>query len=282
MRGQGVAEHRESCRSDRGGGYVPSSTRVKHDLIRPEHYATVMGLCQSIPPAYTFHIGSQMLGADPLVPTGPILLDLFCGGGGAAMGYHRAGFRVIGVDLEPQPSYPFEFVRADALAFLGRMPEGVVAIHASPPCQSASYLTQGTNSHLEYPDLVEPTRRALEATGLPWVMENVPGARMRADLELCGEMFGLGVLRHRLFESNVPLVQPEHVPHRGLVRGWRHGVYQDGPYVAVHGDGGSRGTLLEWQEAMGIDWILLKPTLAQAIPPAYTELIGRQLMCHIG
>src|SRR6516165_1049342 len=140
--------------------------------------------------------------------TRPRLLDLFCGAGGAAMGYHRAGFDVIGVDIDPQPNYPFEFIQADALEILRR---GVpptpwwkslspMAIHASPPCQASCNLTKGTNKGREYPQLIPPTRSLLAHFPGPTVMENVQGSKLRRDLTLCGEMFGLAVIRHRYFE----------------------------------------------------------------------------------
>jgi site-specific DNA-cytosine methylase len=224
----------------------------------------------------------------------PRLLDLFCGAGGAAMGYHRAGFDVVGVDIDDQPDYPFEFVKFDALAVLTDlvqgdetiMAEGFDAIHASPPCQWSSNLSRGTNHAKraagQYVNLIPATRDLLKLTGLPWVIENVQGAEVRRDLTLCGEMFGLEVLRHRYFEiDGFDAATPEHVPHRGRVQGWRHGTYFDGPYFAVYGDGGGKGTMEEWQRAMGIDWTSSRYSIAEAIPPAYTEFVGRQLMSHL-
>jgi DNA (cytosine-5)-methyltransferase 1 len=214
----------------------------------------------------------------------PLLLDLFCGAGGAAMGYHRAGFDVVGVDRDPQPDYPFEFVQDDALEFLrfhldvAGMPTVPTFIHASPPCQASCNLTKGTNAGREYPQLIPQTRELLARTGLPTIIENVQGAAIRRDLTLCGEMFGLDVIRHRYFECSFPVAQPDHVKHRGRVRGWRHGEYFDGPYVAVYGDGGGKGSVTEWQRAMGIDWTDDRKSIAEAIPPAYTEHIGAQLI----
>lgn len=219
--------------------------------------------------------------------TRPLLLDLFCGAGGAAVGYHRAGFDVVGVDLAPQPNYPFEFIKADALLFLefGLALHGLkpAAVHASPPCQASCTLIKGNqrataDNHF---DLIPATRERLARTGLPTVIENVQGAQVRRDLTLCGEMFGLGVIRHRYFECSFPVVQPPHVKHRGRVRGWRHGECFDGPYVAVYGDGGGKGSVAEWQAAMGIDWTDVRLEIAEAIPPHYTEFVGRQLMSVI-
>jgi DNA (cytosine-5)-methyltransferase 1 len=210
----------------------------------------------------------------------PLLLDLFCGAGGAAMGYHRAGFEVLGVDINPQPDYPFWFTQDDALAFVKKWrPEQFAAVHASPPCPRYTTLAKGTNGNPDdYPDLIAPTRELLIATGLPYVIENVPAAPLRNPTTLCGEMFGLSVIRHRLFESNMLLMQPEHIAHRGRVAGYRHGKSFDGPYFAVYGDGGGKGTVAEWQAAMGIDWTNNRKSIADAIPPAYTEYIGTQLL----
>jgi hypothetical protein len=209
----------------------------------------------------------------------PKLLDLFCGAGGAGMGYHRAGFEVVGVDIAPQPDYPFEFHQADALDHLADHWWRYDIIHASPPCQASTALTKGTNKGRVYVNLIPETRRMLRMTGLPTVIENVQGSDLRRDLTLCGEMFGLGVIRHRYFEvEGYKATEPPHKPHQGRVRGWRHGTYYDGPYVAVYGDGGGKGSVAEWQTAMGIDWTDDRKALAEAIPPAYTEHIGRQLI----
>ena len=155
----------------------------------------------------------------------PRLLDLFCGAGGAAMGYWRAGFGVVGVDIEPQPHYPFEFHQAEALGWLGRLLDGryadnpgVVpfdAIHASPPCQAYTSMGNRWNSPSS-PPLIAETRTLLEAPALPWVIENVPGALadMRSPIELTGEMFGLRVHRPRLFESNIMLLAPPRPPRQ--------------------------------------------------------------------
>lgn len=207
------------------------------------------------------------------------------------MGYHRAGFEVVGVDINPQPHHwdQSSVVQFDALRVLAENPEFIRtfdAIHASPPCQASTALTKGTNkatrSHLHV-DLIGQVRDLLDATGLPYVIENVQGAKVRRDLTLCGEMFGLDVIRHRYFElGGWSAPQPEHKPHRGRVRGWRHGLYFDGPYFAVYGDGGAKGSIEEWQSAMGIDWIPTRRHLAEAIPPAYTEYVGAHLVDQIG
>lgn len=214
----------------------------------------------------------------------PLLLDLCCCAGGAAMGYHRAGFQVVGVDIAPQPNYPFEFHQADAIEFVRRHGRDFHAVHASPPCQAACALTKGTNAdrnkrtgrrHLQ---LIPQMRAALEATGRPYVIENVAGAPIRKDVTLCGEMFGLNVIRHRYFElGGWTMPQPAHIAHRGRVAGYRHSGKFDGPYVAVYGSGGGKGSITQWQNAMGIDWTADRGELAEAIPPAYTAHIGRHL-----
>jgi DNA (cytosine-5)-methyltransferase 1 len=213
----------------------------------------------------------------------PVLLDLFCGSGGAGKGYADAGFDVVGVDLEPQPFYPFPFIQQDALQFLEYGVLSVFsAIHASPPCQHHSALARGNNGNQgDYPELIEPTRRLLQKTGLPFVIENVVGAPLRDPVQLCGEMFGLPVIRHRRFETNWPLQQPPHIKHRGRVAGCRHGEWFEGPYFAVHGDGGGKGSLADWQQAMGMPWVPQKKRIAQAIPPAYTQFIGKELLRHV-
>lgn len=224
------------------------------------------------------------------------LLDLFTCSGAAGVGYSRAGFSVYAVDIDPQPNNPFPFLKCDAIVALhtllmgGRIPfidaDGVDewlgladfdAIHASPPCQGYTALAAVHGN--EWPKLYEPVKALLEQTGLPYIIENVQGSPVRRDLVLCGEMFGLGVIRHRYFElGGWATTPPVHVPHRGRVRGWRHGVYHDGPYLAVHGEGGGKGSVAEWQVAMGIDWTNVRREIAEAIPPAYTEFIGGRLL----
>jgi DNA (cytosine-5)-methyltransferase 1 len=215
--------------------------------------------------------------------TQPRLLDLFCGAGGAARGYQLAGFHVTGVDLAPQPNYcGDEFFQSDALDFIAEHWREFDAIHASPPCQASSALTKGTNAGRVYPQLIPEVRRLLRSTGLPAVIENVQGAAVRRDLTLCGEMFGLGVIRHRYFElDRWTALAPAHVPHRGRVAGWRHGEWFDGPYFAVYGDGGGKGSVAQWQQAMGMDWTDVRKEIAEAIPPAYSEFIGRQLIRQV-
>ncbi|WP_284432496.1 DNA methylase [Streptomyces sp. TUS-ST3] len=214
------------------------------------------------------------------VPNGLRVLAAFCGVGGCTRGYQLAGFHVTGVDIAPQPRYcGDEFVQGDAVEYIRAHGHEFDLIHAGPPCQHDCTLTAGTNAgKFQYPDLMAPTREALAATGRPYVIENPPGRaakKMRVDLTLCGEMFGLAVIRHRNFElGGWTMPQPQHLKHRGRVAGMRHGVWYQGPYFAVYGDGGGKGTVQQWQQAMGIDWTDVRKEIAEAIPPAYAEAIG--------
>lgn len=211
----------------------------------------------------------------------PWLLDAFCGVGGATKGYQNAGFKVFGVDKEAQPDYCGDyFIQADALKFIRDCGSWFDAIHASPPCQAACTLTKGTNCGRVYPQLIPPTRDALNISGRPWVIENVPGAPLRRDLLLCGDMFqGLSVIRHRNFEcSGFTTPQPTHVRHRGRVSGMRHGIRYVGPYVPAYGHGGGKPEMTRLQSAMGISWTNVRKSIVEAIPPAYTEYVGRYLM----
>jgi DNA (cytosine-5)-methyltransferase 1 len=209
--------------------------------------------------------------------TRPRLLDLFCGAGGCSVGYHRAGFDVVGVDLHPQPRYPFPFVQGDALEFLAAHGPEFDAIHASPPCQR---YTVGRHIHASgdrHPDLVEPCRELLDVTGRPWVMENVVGAPLRDAAVLCGLMFGLRVIRHRQFEASFLLLSPPHPQHpkgdlTGSCKGYSTGA---NGFVTVAGNNFVREA---GARAMGVDWPMTRKELANAIPPAFTEYVGRQLI----
>lgn len=194
------------------------------------------------------------------------------------MGYYRAGFDVIGVDIEPQPRYPFEFVQADAIEFLAVTGhEGFAAIHASPPCQAYTKAQKiNDNSH---PDLVGPVRELLVSVGLPYVIENVPGAPLLPfrTIELCGVMFGLGTYRHRLFETgDFAPKAPEHKPHSSPVTKMGRRP-KDGEFMHIVGNfsGVTRA-----REAMGIGW-MTRDGLREAVPPAYTEYIGKQLIAAL-
>lgn len=202
--------------------------------------------------------------------TRPRLLDLFCCQGGAAMGYYRAGFDVTGVDIAPQPRYPFAFVQGDALEYVAAHGHEYDAIHASPPCQAYSK-TQRIQGN-QHPDLIAATRGVLQATGRPYVIENVPGAPLLNPVQLVGSMFGLRTMRPRLFECSfaVPfrLAPPPAARHAKMGRLAREGEYV---HIAGHGHAG------QWREAMGIDW-MTRDGLSQAIPPAYTEYVGAHLL----
>ena len=208
------------------------------------------------------------------------MLDLCCRVGGASMGYHRAGFdTIVGWDLEQVDDYPFDLVVGDITTITPAYLDQFDAVHISPPCQSQTALTKGTNKGREYPNLIPFARALVTAWGGPAVIENVQGSELRRDMTLCGEMFGLAVLRHRYFEFHGWMgEQPAHKPHRGRVAGYRHGAWYEGPYFAVYGDGGGKGTVAQWRDAMGIDWTWDRKNLAEAIPPAYTEFIGAQLI----
>jgi DNA (cytosine-5)-methyltransferase 1 len=216
------------------------------------------------------------------------LLDLFCGGGGAGIGYARAGFEVTAVDIRPQPRNPFlELHQADALDVLDDVEycRGFDLIHASPPCQRYGPLhAQTCRGVCTHPDLVGRVLESLERIGRPWVVENVEGARsrMRDPLTLCGSMFGLGhggrvLRRHRLFESSHPLTAPgpDACAGRPVV-----GVYGSGGgwTRTAPGGGGVKVSGPDAAAALGIDWTTHQATLAEMIPPAYTEHLGRQLV----
>lgn len=216
----------------------------------------------------------------------PKALDLCCCAGGAAMGLWRAGFDVVGVDIEPQPRYPFMFIQADALEVRFR---GFDFIWASPPCQKHTAMKHAPGAKGDAnPDLIAPLRERLKAAGVPWVMENVVGAPLMEPMTLCGSMFGLGaqgcqLQRHREFESSFPIPTLE----------CRH---DERPVIGVYGGharrrsaaAGGRGTKDVWEgghkaaasEAMGIDWMTLGE-LSEAIPPAYSEHIGRAALAYL-
>lgn len=224
----------------------------------------------------------------------PRLLDLYCGAGGAAMGYHRAGFDVLGVDVAPQPSYPFPFVQADALEFLRdvlRREPGTIAdaVHASPPCQAhvrgLSAVNRSLGRSVRYVDLIAPTRDLLVELGLPYVIENVVGAPLIDPVQLCGSSFGLDLRRHRLFECSFPALVPP------CAHGWQtprfrsldarlHARGKLASVVGVHGHLNYAGERELRERAMGIDW-MAPDELAESIPPAYTECLGEQLRAHV-
>lgn len=216
--------------------------------------------------------------------TRPRLLDLYSGAGGAARGYQLAGFHVTGVDINPQPRFAGDvFIQADALDYAASHGWQFDAIHASPPCQAHSQLRRLSGN--EYPDLIAATRSCLDALGLLYVIENVQGAPLLNPVMLCGSQFGLKVYRHRFFESSILLFQPAHMPHRDSTPSAGNGASPKG-FISVTGTGGvKRGGLpTGWTSArdymafaMGVDW-MARGELAQAVPPAFTEYVGRQLL----
>jgi C-5 cytosine-specific DNA methylase len=210
------------------------------------------------------HLPGQLT-IDEALPR-PRLLDLFCGEGGAAAGYHAAGFDVVGVDLDPQPRYPFGFIRGDALDVLADpgFLAGFDAVHASPPCQAYANVTKWTGDQADHPDLVPPVRALLTAQHRPWIIENVVGAPIRPDYVLCGSQFGLRVRRHRWFETSwagFSLVPPCTHPRDELPFGHK----------------GERA----YADALGGAWMSNRGG-RQAIPPAYTEYLGRLLAQQLG
>ncbi len=191
--------------------------------------------------------------------TRPRLLDLFCGAGGASVGYHRAGFDVLGVDVKPQPRYPFDFVQADAMTF---PLDGFDAVHASPPCQHYANVTAWRGDVNDHPDLLPATLTRLAEVDVPWVVENVPEAPVRRDFLLCGSQFGLKVRRHRAFQTSprmYSLLPP--CQHRGLL-----------PFEHK----GERA----YADAMGCTW-MTNVEAREAIPPAMTEYIGAHILSHL-
>jgi len=210
----------------------------------------------------------------------PRLLDLCCKAGGAAMGYHRAGFEVVGLDIKPQPHYPFEFIQADALTY---PLEGFDAYHASPPCQpwgSIRKLTIAQGVAKEYPELIVPIRERLVATGKPYVIENTPGAPLLDAVMLCGSSFGLPIKRHRLFETNFAILRPPcaHYIYTADKPALHRHLQGKSRVVGCYGHGRGAGDSVPlWSAAMGIDWMTRKE-LSQAVPPAYTEYVGGYLM----
>jgi DNA (cytosine-5)-methyltransferase 1 len=200
------------------------------------------------------------------------LLDLFCGAGGAAMGFYRAGFEVVGVDINPQPHYPFRFIRADVFDFLATEDvSGYDVIHASPPCQR--YSNGNALSTIIHPKLIAPTREALVATGKPYVIENVERAPLIAPVVLCGTSFGLQaegfeIRRHRIFEATFPIAEPTCRHRLPAIPAFGHGPGAN--FYRLHG----RGISAQARKlAMGIDW-MNRDELAEAIPPAFTEYVG--------
>jgi DNA (cytosine-5)-methyltransferase 1 len=222
----------------------------------------------------------------------PRLLDLYCCAGGAGKGYADAGFSVTGVDISDQPHYPFTFHQADAIAYVREHGYEFDVIHASPPCQT--YLNLGAvNRSLgrsyDHDDLIAATRDALLATDKPYIIENVEDAapELRSPVRICGTALGLPLRRHRLFESNIPIIGADCEHHRFTVPRYWTGWSPTGwggnetrvlsTVVQVYGNAGGTDV---WPEAMGIDW-MTNAEMCEAIPPAYTRHIGEQLADYL-
>ena len=206
------------------------------------------------------------------------LLDLYCKAGGASKGYQLAGFEVVGVDIKKQKRYPYEFIQADCLELMKDMDflRSFDVITASPPCQTHSitqHLRNAQGKSTDKVDLIPQTREALIASGKPYVIENVPGAPLIEPIQMCGSYFGLKVRRHRRFESNLPLVGS---PCKHKEQGKPVGVYGSMRDEIPKG-GHTAKTIEEAREAMGIDWMIWGE-LVEAIPPIYTQEIGKQLL----
>lgn len=210
------------------------------------------------------------------------VLDLCCGAGGASWGYHLTGATVTGVDIAPQPRYPFPFHQADALTF---PLDGYDVVHASPPCQRFSDLAHRNGNAHEWPDLIAPLRERLQAWGGVYVIENVEGAPLHDPITLCGTMFPtLRVIRHRLFECNRQLVAPPHRKHPLVFTHDKrkpHYGKLDQARAFVQVTGGGNATVANKRAAMDIGW-MNGAELNEAIPPAYTQWVGRLLAVAIG
>jgi DNA (cytosine-5)-methyltransferase 1 len=210
------------------------------------------------------------------------LLDLFCGAGGAGTGYHRAGFEVVGVDIAPMPRYPFEFHQADALEYCAAHGHDFDVIHASPPCQGYS-ITKHMPWVGEYPKLVEPLRGLLIATGKPYIIENVPGAPLQNPIILCGLMFGMRVFRHRLFEIYPFFLGMSHEKHpsNSVTNSFRaYSSFDSGAtHISMAGHNFKRADAVAAMNG-DCDW-MTREEMAESVPPAYTECVGRLLREHL-
>ena len=219
----------------------------------------------------------------PRAGTRPRVLDLFCHRGGMAMGYHLAGFDVVGVDLDAScaEEYPFTFVHGDAIEYLLAHGHEYDIVHGSPPCQA--YTPLNAYNHKIYPDLIAPTRTAMQAIGRPYVIENVEAARpeMVNPVMLCGPMFGLRMYRHRLFEASFPLAPPPHLAH--VARCSRNGYLPtpERPFMTITGGRHSKAWQRAAAEAMGTPWITTIRGVCEAIPPAYAKHIGQAALAML-
>jgi DNA (cytosine-5)-methyltransferase 1 len=206
------------------------------------------------------------------------LLDLYCGVGGASAGYNKAGFDVTGIDLKHGKRYPYKYIKGDVLLYLQNLDflRSFDIIHASPPCQTHSITQHLRNAQGKFTsklDLIPQTRAALIASGMPYVIENVPGSPLINPIQLCGSSFGLQVRRHRLFESNMKLTGSV-CNHKA--QGRPVGVYGSLNDQIPQG-GRTATTINEGRDAMGMPWAIWTE-LVEAIPPAYSEYIGKQII----
>jgi DNA (cytosine-5)-methyltransferase 1 len=203
------------------------------------------------------------------------LLDLFCGQGGASMGYRRAGFAVTGVDVHSQPRYPFHFVHADALEYLeDLLDSGDIdmydVITGSPPCQA--FTRAQTIRNNDHPDLISPFRELVRRSGKIYIIENVPGSPLEDPVLLCGASFGLHTYRHRLFESNLSLEVPEHKRHLVVPNKMGRKLEEGDFYHAV----GNFTSVSYVRKDMDVSW-MNREGIRESIPPVYTEYLGRQV-----
>lgn len=217
--------------------------------------------------------GVQILPGLPITKVMALLLDMYCGAGGASVGYARAGFEVVGIDIEDQPDYPFEFIQADLRDLPPTDLTEFDLVHASPPCQKfTAYRRRGDGVGDDAVDLIHLTRWTLQLLGLPYVIENVPGAPLKDPVQLCGSSFGLDVRRHRLFETSFDIKAPD-CDHDWQTPRFPQATNRHNLRCTVE-VGAYRIPLDVQLKAMDIDWITDKKSLSQAIPPAYTEYIG--------
>ncbi|MFC9115013.1 class I SAM-dependent methyltransferase [Streptomyces sp. NPDC057092] len=198
-------------------------------------------------------------------PNGLRLLDVCCGAGGLSMGYYLAGFDVVGVDIAPQPNYPFPFVQADGIDYVAQHGHAFDLVHGSWPCERYARVTKWRGNPDDHPDLVGPGREVMQATGRPWVIENVPEAPLRPDYLLCGTQFGLSIRRHRAFETSWggggDLVPP--CWHRKGLLAFEHK--------------GERA----YADAMGCTW-MTNLEARKAVPPAYSQWLATQYLAFEG
>ena len=213
------------------------------------------------------------------------LLDLFCGAGGASVGYDHSGFDVTGIDIKDQPNYPFKFIKADAIDFLKKYGHNYDIIHASPPCQGYSKHTKPNSKHVHYskgsdePRLIDMVRKLIPKDKF-YIIENVMGAKneLKNPIMLCGNMFGLPISRHRLFEINFDFKSPTHLNCRGIAKKYALDNNIDYRDMSVCGKSRRKGCIDTWKELTGNYWMIHAHELSESIPWFYTHLIGSTLL----